>query len=103
MTPAASAMRRSPPRKAVTRAGAETAEERPLLARALNLTMSETRIIYGFHAVTSRLRQSAASVKELYLDTARDDRRSLELLKAAEERGTRVMRVDEKRLDGMTH
>ena len=64
--------------------------------------MAESRIIYGFHAVTSRLRQSAASVKELYLDVARDDRRSLELLKAAEERGTRVMRVDDKRLDGMT-
>jgi 23S rRNA (guanosine2251-2'-O)-methyltransferase len=65
--------------------------------------MSETRVIYGFHAVTSRLRQSATSVKELYLDVGREDRRSLDLLKAAEERGTRVMRVDEKRLDGMTH
>lgn len=65
--------------------------------------MAETRIIYGFHAVTSRLRQSPASVKELYLDTARDDRRAHELVKAAEDRGTRVMRVDEKRLDGMTH
>ena len=65
--------------------------------------MSETRIIYGFHAVTSRLRQSASSVKELYLDVARDDRRSVDLVKAAEERGTRVMRVDEKRLDGLTH
>ena len=62
-----------------------------------------TRVIYGFHAVTSRLRQAASSVKELYLDVARDDRRSLDLLKAAEERGTRVMRVDEKRLDGLTH
>ena len=65
--------------------------------------MSETRIIYGFHAVTSRLRQSPASVKELYVDSARDDRRAQELLKAAEDRGARVMRVDEKRLDGMTH
>lgn len=65
--------------------------------------MPETRIIYGFHAVTSRLRQSPASVKEVYLDTAREDRRAQELLKAAEGRGARVMRVDEKRLDGMTH
>src|SRR5687767_9290084 len=65
--------------------------------------MPETRIIYGFHAVTSRLRTSAASVKELYLDAAREDRRSLELVKAAEERGARVVRVDEKRLDGLTH
>ena len=65
--------------------------------------MPESRIIYGFHAVNSRLRQSAASVKELYLDSARDDRRAQELVKSAESRGTRVMRVDEKRLDGMTH
>ena len=65
--------------------------------------MPDTRIIYGFHAVTSRLRQSAGSVKELYLDAAREDRRAQELLKAAEARGARVMRVDEKRLDGLTH
>lgn len=65
--------------------------------------MPETRIIYGFHAVTSRLRQSATSVKELYVGAAREDRRAQDLIKAAEARGTRVMRVDEKRLDGMTH
>jgi 23S rRNA (guanosine2251-2'-O)-methyltransferase len=65
--------------------------------------MSETRIIHGFHAVTSRLRQNAASVKELYVDAARDDRRAQELVRLAEGRGTHVMRVDEKRLDGITH
>ena len=65
--------------------------------------MSETRIIYGFHAVTGRLRQSAASVKELYVDAAREDRRVQELLKIAESCGTRIMRVDEKRLQGLTH
>ncbi|HYC46036.1 MAG TPA: 23S rRNA (guanosine(2251)-2'-O)-methyltransferase RlmB [Burkholderiales bacterium] len=65
--------------------------------------MAESRIIYGFHAVTSRLRQSPASVKELYLDAGREDRRVLELVKTAESRGARVMRVDDKRLDGMTH
>jgi 23S rRNA (guanosine2251-2'-O)-methyltransferase len=65
--------------------------------------MSETRVIYGFHSVTSRLRQSPGSVKELYVDASREDRRVQELLKAAEGRGARVMRVDEKRLDGLTH
>ena len=65
--------------------------------------MSESRIIYGFHAVTSRLRQGAGGVKEVYLDAAREDRRAQELVKAAESRGARVMRVDEKRLDGITH
>ena len=61
--------------------------------------MSEIRIIYGFHAVTSRLRQSVSSIKELYLDSAREDRRAQDLLKTAEGCGARVMRVDEKRLD----
>jgi 23S rRNA (guanosine2251-2'-O)-methyltransferase len=65
--------------------------------------MTDTRIVYGFHAVTSRLRQKAASVKELYVDAARDDRRTQELIRVAEERAVHVMRVDEKRLHGMTH
>ena len=65
--------------------------------------MPETRVIYGFHSVTSRLRQSPQSVKELYVDAGREDRRVQELLQAAQSRGARVMRVDEKRLDGMTH
>ena len=65
--------------------------------------MADTRIIYGFHAVTSRLRQGAQSVKELYLDTTREDRRAQELVKTAEAHGARVIRVDEKRLDGLTH
>ena len=64
--------------------------------------MSETRLIYGFHAVTSRLRQKAASVKEIYLDSSRNDRRARDLAQAARERGVRVMMVDGVRLDGMT-
>lgn len=65
--------------------------------------MTDTRVIYGFHAVTSRLRQHPASVRELYVDAAREDRRMLELVHAAESRGARVLRVDAKRLDGLAH
>jgi 23S rRNA (guanosine2251-2'-O)-methyltransferase len=65
--------------------------------------MSETRVIHGFHAVTSRLRQYPDSVKELYVDATREDRRARELLQTAESRGARVVRVDQKRLDGLTH
>jgi 23S rRNA (guanosine2251-2'-O)-methyltransferase len=64
--------------------------------------MSEARLIYGFHAVTSRLRQQAAAVKELYLDQSRSDRRAKDLAQLAVERGVRVMLVDGARLDGMT-
>ena len=64
--------------------------------------MTESRIIYGFHAVTSRLRQRAAGAKEIYLDPSRSDRRARELARLAGERGVRVMAVDASRLDGMT-
>lgn len=64
--------------------------------------MSEQRLIYGFHAVTSRLRQRAGAVSEIYLDGSRNDRRAKDLLALAEARGARVMLVDAKRLDGMT-
>jgi len=65
--------------------------------------MSETRIIYGFHAVTSRLRQNAASVKEVLIDQRREDRRTRDFVQLAQERGVRVIKVDAARLDGITH
>lgn len=64
--------------------------------------MAELRIIYGFHAVVSRLRQNAATVKELLVDASRHDRRMQELLRLAASHGVRVMHVDGKRLDGIT-
>lgn len=64
--------------------------------------MGETRLIYGFHAVTSRLRQNAASVKELLVDQEREDHRARDLKRLAAERGVRVIKVDAARLDGMT-
>jgi 23S rRNA (guanosine2251-2'-O)-methyltransferase len=64
--------------------------------------MAELRIIYGFHAVVSRLRQNAAAVKEVLLDSERRDRRAQDLLRLTESHGIRVMLVDAKRLDGMT-
>lgn len=64
--------------------------------------MTDTRVIHGFHAVLSRLRQKADAVKEIYLGGDRDDRRARELIALAEARRVRVMRVDAGRLDGMT-
>ena len=64
--------------------------------------MSETRLIYGFHAVVSRLRQKAAVIREIYLDAARGDRRARDLTQAAQARGVRVILVEGNRLDGMT-
>ena len=64
--------------------------------------MSESRIIYGFHAVTSRLRSAPDAVREVYFDAARKDVRGADLLELAKTRNARVLMVDTRRLDGMT-
>ena len=64
--------------------------------------MADLRIIHGFHAVVSRLRQNAAAVQEIFMDSERRDRRAQDLLRLAESCGARVILVDGKRLDGMT-
>lgn len=64
--------------------------------------MTDTRIVHGFHAVTARLRSAPDAVREIFVDAARTDRRSAELVKLAAARNVRVMTVDARRLDGMT-
>jgi 23S rRNA (guanosine2251-2'-O)-methyltransferase len=64
--------------------------------------MPESRIIHGFHAVTSRLRSAPDAVREVFVDATRSDKRCAELLKLAATRNVRVMTVDARRLDGMT-
>lgn len=63
--------------------------------------MSDARILFGFHAVLSRLRQHSASVQEVLIDRERVDARMKDLLNMAENAGVRVMQVERSRLDGM--
>jgi 23S rRNA (guanosine2251-2'-O)-methyltransferase len=63
--------------------------------------MSETSLIYGFHAVVSRLRASPASIQEIYLHHERHDKRAQDLLKVAQDADVRVIMSDRARLDGM--
>jgi len=63
--------------------------------------MSDARILFGFHAVLSRLRQHGASVQEILIDRDRLDARMKDLLKMAEAAGVRTMEVDRARLDGI--
>ena len=58
-------------------------------------------MIFGFHAVTARLRHEASSVEEIYVDTARHDQRMKDLLKAAAAVKVRVIQADETRLANM--
>jgi 23S rRNA (guanosine2251-2'-O)-methyltransferase len=59
------------------------------------------RFIYGFHAVTARLRQGASVVREVYFDAARHDPRMRALLDLAQSKGVRLMEADAVRLTGM--
>ena len=63
--------------------------------------MSDTRILFGFHAVLSRLRQHGASIQEILIDKDRVDARMKDLLHMAENANVRVMQVERARLDGM--
>jgi 23S rRNA (guanosine2251-2'-O)-methyltransferase len=62
--------------------------------------MSDARVVFGFHAVLSRLRADPASVIEILLDAGRQDTRVRDLVSAAERAKVRVMRVPVERLDG---
>ncbi|MCD6027405.1 MAG: rlmB, partial [Solimicrobium sp.] len=61
----------------------------------------KSKFIFGFHAVTARLRHEASSVEEIYVDSGRNDRRMQELISVAKSAGVRVMPVEELRLANM--
>lgn len=61
----------------------------------------KSKLIFGFHAVTARLRHDASSVEEIYVDAGRHDRRMQDLVKAAEDAKVRIIHAEGGRLDGM--
>ena len=63
--------------------------------------MSESRILFGFHAVLSRLRQHASSIQEILIDRDRVDARMKDLLSLSDAAGVRTMEVERSRLDGI--
>jgi len=63
--------------------------------------VTASALIYGFHAVTGKLRARPDAVQEIYVDGGRDDARARELRQLAEGRGVRVQAVETARLDAM--
>lgn len=61
----------------------------------------KSKLIFGFHAVTARLRHEASSVEEIYIDASRHDRRMQDLLHAAKAANVRIIHADDQRLDSM--
>ena len=59
----------------------------------------KNKMIFGFHAVTSRLRHEASSVEEIFVDASRVDGRMKDMIAAAKAANVRVMPVDSSRLD----
>lgn len=61
----------------------------------------KSKMIFGFHAVTSRIRHEASSVEEIYVDSERVDRRMKDLLYAARGAGIRIIQADDQRLSNI--
>jgi 23S rRNA (guanosine2251-2'-O)-methyltransferase len=62
----------------------------------------ESRHLFGFHAVLARLRRHPQSVREIFVDAARNDRRARDLLDQAQRAGIRVHSVDVRQLLALT-
>lgn len=62
----------------------------------------ETKLIYGFHAVTARLRHDPEGVREIFCAAGRQDGRMRELIALASARGIKLTSLEAARLDGMT-
>ncbi len=63
--------------------------------------MSDTRPIFGFHAVTARLRQRPDSVHALYLQAGRDDGRARDIAARAKAAGVALHVVDATRMSAL--
>lgn len=65
--------------------------------------MSQRTLIYGFHAVLSRLRHHPGSIQLIYLDEGRRDKRAQEVRRQAEEKGVKLVASEASRLEEMAH
>src|SRR5690606_37046382 len=63
--------------------------------------MSSMQVLAGFHAVTARLRHAPGTVKEIYTEQSRRDRRMQSLVALAQAANLRVIAVPPERLDGL--
>ncbi|AKJ68313.1 hypothetical protein PATSB16_23050 [Pandoraea thiooxydans] len=63
--------------------------------------MSHPKLLFGFHAITARLRHDASSIEEIYYDASRRDRRMLDFLQQAESAKVRLIAADAQRLQGL--
>jgi 23S rRNA (guanosine2251-2'-O)-methyltransferase len=60
-----------------------------------------TRLLFGFHAVTVRLKSAPGSVLEVHIDATRRDQRMRQFVERAKEAGARLVDSDDERLQKM--
>ncbi|HEX5632899.1 MAG TPA: 23S rRNA (guanosine(2251)-2'-O)-methyltransferase RlmB, partial [Gemmatimonadales bacterium] len=60
--------------------------------------MATPRLLFGFHAVTVRLKTAPASIVELHVDAGRRDQRMRQFVERAREAGARLVESDDERL-----
>jgi 23S rRNA (guanosine2251-2'-O)-methyltransferase len=63
--------------------------------------MASTQVLAGFHAVVARLRHAPDSIKDIYVEASRRDKRMVSLIEQAERTGRKVHPVAAERLDGL--
>ncbi|HUH88493.1 MAG TPA: RNA methyltransferase substrate-binding domain-containing protein, partial [Pusillimonas sp.] len=63
--------------------------------------MSSHQVLAGFHAVTARLRHAPATIRQLYVEASRRDKRMQTLVDQAQAANLRVHPVPVERLDGL--
>lgn len=63
--------------------------------------MASTQVLAGFHAVVARLRHAPESIKDIYVEAARRDKRMASLIEQAERAGRKVHPVPAERLEGL--
>ncbi|CAM5351025.1 23S rRNA (guanosine(2251)-2'-O)-methyltransferase RlmB [Eoetvoesiella caeni] len=64
--------------------------------------MSSHQVLAGFHAVTARLRHAPSSIKELYVEASRRDKRMQSFIEQAQAANIRIHPVGIERLDGLS-
>ncbi|MET0184794.1 MAG: 23S rRNA (guanosine(2251)-2'-O)-methyltransferase RlmB [Achromobacter sp.] len=63
--------------------------------------MAATQVLAGFHAVVARMRHAPDSIKDIYVEASRRDKRMQSLIEQAERAGCKVHPVPTERLDGL--
>src|SRR5258708_19706185 len=64
--------------------------------------MARLKVLYGFHAVTARLRHDASTVEEVYYDATRNHRLITASLPAARQSGTHLIAAHQTRIQGLS-